>query len=153
MVRAFTQTDGRLALILVPLLAVVFGLVFISCITGDDDDATATPSDSAATLELTQGDNDGTFDVNVDEVITITLPANPSTGYEWAVAEINAGIVLYEGSDFKQSETDAVGSDGEEVLQFRAVRDGSTSIELKYWRSWEGDSSISDTFSVTINVN
>lgn len=75
------------------------------------------------------------IEVEAGESFEIALDANSSTGYEWRLAEKPArGIVRYEGSDYvaDPGSEDYAGGGGEQILRFRAVSEGETTISLEY---------------------
>jgi inhibitor of cysteine peptidase len=45
-----------------------------------------------------------------------------------------------------------VGGGGQRTFTFVAQKPGSVTLQLKLWREWEGDSSVTERFGVTINV-
>jgi inhibitor of cysteine peptidase len=78
--------------------------------------------------------------VNAQQEFDISLPSNPSTGYQWMVREISdESIVKYINSTFVSSGNQMPGSGGTEVLTFWAEKEGTATITLQYLRSWEPD--------------
>ncbi|MEZ4521208.1 MAG: protease inhibitor I42 family protein [Thermomicrobiales bacterium] len=129
------------------LVAIALSLLLSGCITGDDDDGGTDPD-----LTLTNGDAGGTFEVNEGDTIVVELESNPTTGYEWSVDELTPAVLTYTGSEYEPDEGDAVGQGGTQRLSFQAANPGQATLALKYWRSWEGDSSIDQRYTVTIDV-
>lgn len=79
-------------------------------------------------------DTDIPIEVTQGQVFTISLVANPSTGYVWN-AEYNAAIIdLLKPKKFIPS---AVGGKGEEIFEFLTKQAGDTQIKMKYQRGWE----------------
>lgn len=82
-------------------------------------------------------------EVTEEMVLVVSLPANPSTGYEWSfliskpdVLElITAEYVPEGGSEM------TVGQGGTWIASFRAVpgMSGDTDLVLSYQRTWETD--------------
>jgi inhibitor of cysteine peptidase len=71
---------------------------------------------------------------------TITLPANPTTGYQWQLARpLNDKMIKLISSEYIADDTGLVGSGGKQVWKFRALKVGRAAIALKYVRSWEKD--------------
>ncbi|MBF0169594.1 MAG: protease inhibitor I42 family protein [Nitrospinae bacterium] len=97
-------------------------------------------------------------DVSGAEVLTrerfgVELPSNPSTGYQWRLAEpLEEEFVTLVGSDYQESDSDAVGAGGTETWVFRAVGQGTTTIRLEYVRAWEENPVPADTWRLTIHV-
>jgi inhibitor of cysteine peptidase len=107
-------------------------------------------------LTLTQADRGKSFEAHQDDVIIVRLPENPTTGYRWAIEEVDEEILEPEESDFSLSDfslsPDAgIGGGGERKLSFRAKKAGIAHLELKLARSWEESAGI-DRYGVTIHV-
>lgn len=100
---------------------------------------------------LTEADNGRTVDLKVGETIEVTLPENATTGYRWAVDRLDPGIVEAHESKPHYS-SGQTGSAGEVTFSFKAGKAGSGDIQLKYWRHFEGDSSITQRFRVRLNA-
>jgi predicted secreted protein len=105
----------------------------------------------AASTSLTDADNGKTIQAHVGDEIHIALDANPSTGYSWSVEKIDGTLLPLKQSDFSASSS-AVGSGGTQTLTFVAKNAGTATLQLKYWRSFEGDKSITRRFAVTIQI-
>jgi inhibitor of cysteine peptidase len=105
-----------------------------------------------ADVEVTDADNGKSYTVRAGDHIQITLNSNPTTGYEWAVQSIKGTVISYLGSNYQSSGASMPGTGGTQTLTFRAELPGDSPIELKYWRSFEGDSSIGQTFSIQVKV-
>lgn len=86
------------------------------------------------------------------DALVVRLNENPTTGYRWALAELEGDAVTLEGDDFVRSAAAGVGGGGRRVLTFSAARPGTARIALKHWRRWEGDDSILERFSLTVGV-
>lgn len=72
--------------------------------------------------------------------ITITLPANQTTGYSWRIAnKPNPAVIKFIRSDYiaPKSGAPVVGQSGVEAWTFQAVGRGSTTLLLEYARPWE----------------
>ncbi len=90
--------------------------------------------------------------VNTQQQFEISLPSNPSTGYQWMVEEISdESVVKFVNSTFVSSGSEMPGSGGTEVLTFWAEKEGMATITLQYLRSWEPDQPAETrTISVTV---
>ena len=76
----------------------------------------------------------------VGELFTVTLDANPTTGYSWDFAKpIDGAILKLASSEFKRPDTKLMGAGGKQIWTFRAMDKGKTTITLKYFRPWEKD--------------
>jgi len=92
-----------------------------------------------AELILTQADKGQFFEVQRDDVILIRLPENPTTGYLWAIDEINGAVLELEDSDFVPASNAGIGGGGERIFRLSAKSTGTSHVELKMKREWEAD--------------
>ena len=90
----------------------------------------------------TESNNGDNLNLKINDVITIKLESNATTGYKWNLSEENnSGIIAIVSSDYteKENKDNLVGSGGFETLTFKAVSRGSATIILTYNRPWEKD--------------
>jgi inhibitor of cysteine peptidase len=76
---------------------------------------------------LTDADNGKQIFIKTGDMLTLTLPSNPTTGYSWQVMEIDNAILTQNGeADYKQSSDSEglVGAGGTETFHFKAVGTG-----------------------------
>lgn len=105
---------------------------------------------------LTEKNNGGSINLKVEDTVVIRLESNPTTGYSWILDEkTDTSIVSVVDSEYVKSVKDEelVGAGGHEVLTFKAVSKGKTSIILNYERPWEEDEEPLETFEINISVN
>jgi inhibitor of cysteine peptidase len=74
--------------------------------------------------------------VNVGDNFKIELKSNPTTGYQWQLAEPLNNIELV-SSRYIPPNTNLVGAGGKEIWIFKAIKVGKTHISFKYLRPWE----------------
>lgn len=74
--------------------------------------------------------------VRVGEAFAISLPANPTTGYDWQV-EISSGSVVLLRRDHHRS-ADRIGAGGTTTFTFQATAPGEAVLRFRYLRPWEG---------------
>ena len=71
----------------------------------------------------------------------VTLPANPTTGYQWTVTNYDKKIFMMIGSKFLGSRTRLMGAGGQMTFTFARVKGKSypksTQLLFTYARSWE----------------
>ncbi|MDY6794337.1 MAG: protease inhibitor I42 family protein [Actinomycetota bacterium] len=78
------------------------------------------------------------IEVEKGEEFTIILESNPTTGYQWQLAEpLNEEILVLEQTEFEESEEELIGAGGEEKWTFKAEGLGETSVSFVYMRPWE----------------
>lgn len=80
-----------------------------------------------------------TLQVQEGHLFTITLVANPSTGYQWDLSNpVDPRFLSLHASHFVPPPSPArFGQEGHQVMSFQALRRGMTSISLKYCRPWD----------------
>lgn len=111
-------------------------------------------SPASSEVEIGSDANGIQIELNIGQVLVISLASNPSTGYGWHVVEIDEAILRQVGeTELIQEQTDEqiVGAGGTEVLRFEVVGSGTTTLTLTYDRSWE-DLPPEETFTVTVIV-
>ena len=114
--------------------------------------AISAAADKANTMQtLTEADNDRTIDLRVGDTIRVSLPENATTGYRWEIDRIDEQIVEAAGSE-PHYPGGAVGAGGEVTFAFKGKKSGAGDITLKYWRHFEGDSSVTKRFHLRLNT-
>lgn len=102
-------------------------------------------------VHLSKDDDGKTVSVAAGDEVVVTLDENPTTGYVWAIDKIDDQVLALNSSDYT-SDAPVPGSGGTRTLTFTTKQAGTSPLDLKDWRSWEGDKSIIGRFSVTIKV-
>jgi predicted secreted protein len=131
------------------LIVLAFAAMFTNLLGGSSPD-TGTRRDL---WEVTAVDSGSELNVDRGDRIEVRLESNPSTGYGWELDEFDGRVMSFDSSDYVAPDNAAVGQGGVEVLRFTAVDDGESTLKLKYWRAWEGDASVIETFEITVNVS
>ena len=114
-------------------------------------------------LVLTAADNGRHLDISQGCEVQLTLNENASTGYRWSLAPLDPTLLelvsaqaLANPGDGASSQVPgvapAVGSPGQVVYRFKALRPGRTVISLGLLRSWEGDRSSIDRFRLNLQI-
>ncbi|MBL7977428.1 MAG: protease inhibitor I42 family protein [Bacteroidetes Order II. Incertae sedis bacterium] len=94
-----------------------------------------------------------TFTGKAGDLFSLSLNANPSTGYAWYPTEESKAIAVQVNDGvFKSSNTDpmVVGAGGTQTLPFKVVKSGEVVVE--YRRSWEKEVSPAETCRVTVQL-
>ena len=104
-----------------------------------------------ASTSLTSPDNGKTIQVHAGDEIDIALDSSPDTGYRWAIEKSDDTLLTLKQSNFSASNS-SIGSSGTQTFTFVAKSVGTVNLQLKYWRSFEGDKSIIRRFAVTIQI-
>jgi len=95
------------------------------------------------TLALAQKDFSREFKamrVPLGKVITISLEANPTTGFSWKLVSISDKSILeFVRKEFSPVKVKIVGAGGVEKWSFKTLKSGQAVIVLEYSRVWEKD--------------
>ncbi len=104
-------------------------------------------------IDLDSANNGVTLDVTANQVLSIHLDSNPTTGYKWdLVAPPDSRVLKLVLSKYNAPTSGAVGAGGSENWQFQAVGRGTTSLKLAYARPFEPNNPPAKEFSITVNV-
>lgn len=93
------------------------------------------------------------IEVATDKMFTLALESNPSTGYQWELAQpLDETKLKLVDSFYREPQTDRVGAAGVQLWLFRALASGETTISMKYVRPWEKDVAPVETVSLTVII-
>lgn len=101
-------------------------------------------------MVLTEADNGKTVSVAAGSSLAVELPENASTGYRWSPDPPPLGAVALVGTEHETST--ATGGSGKVRFEFKAKDVAAAKLRFKYWRPFEGDSSVQKEFGVTVQV-
>ena len=96
-------------------------------------------------------ENSGTIDLilaKLNQPFTISLPANPTTAYQWFV-DYDYYLLRLDLERFEKS-SPAIGSGGNSIFVFSPQRPGKTTISLVYRRPW--DNIVADVASFRVEI-
>ncbi len=136
-----SMRPATLLIILAAVAVVAVGVIAITQ-TGKSIAASATlgPAEAGSAVALEVGGE-----------LTITLPANPSTGYSWVVTALNPALLTQIGEPEFSAESNLIGAGGTMTFRFQGTAAGQDSLQLDYLRPWEDNEPL-DTYSVTVNI-
>lgn len=99
------------------------------------------------------GNNNQAFSLTDQQLLEVSLPSNPSTGYMWMVKENGSFTPLTQLNEHFESFSpdQAIGADGLTILQFMPTGQGTTQLELFYRRPFEANGEILNTYSIQVN--
>lgn len=69
--------------------------------------------------------------------LRVVLPAQPGTGFAWAAAPAERGLLAERSADCPPPEGDSVGGRAPVCFAWTAIREGATQIRFVYRRPWE----------------
>ena len=102
-------------------------------------------------IRFTDEDNGETEALAVGDVLVITLDGNPTTGYQWQVADYDDAVLEQKGEPTYTRHGAAIGGGGSYDFRFEAAGKGETDLRLIYFRPFENKPPIK-TFTMTISV-
>ena len=112
--------------------------------------APATPA--ASSQSLTEADAGRSIGLRVGDKLEVTLPGNPTTGFQWEVGSLDTSVLKPIGEPEYKPSSNALGSGGQFTFHFEAVTPGQTTLQLIYHRPFEKDTPPAQTFEVTVTV-
>lgn len=104
-----------------------------------------------APLKVMERDSGSMIELRVGDQFDLVLDANPTTGYNWEVAE-RVRVVEQVGEPAFTPESRALGAGGKMTIRFQAVAPGEEWLRLVYRRSWEESIAPQKTFELYILV-
>jgi len=90
------------------------------------------------------------FSTGVGREFTVTLTANPSTGYDWH-RDYDPSMLNLAGIAFEPAAGAALGSGGTMTMRFKALKAGETMMTLRYSRGLEVQAADQKVFTVSID--
>jgi inhibitor of cysteine peptidase len=103
-------------------------------------------------LALEAEDNGSEITLQKGQILTITLPGNPSTGYSWMMIDPEGSILRQVGEPEFKADSELVGAPGTLTLRFEAVEAGQMDFTLGYQRPWETGVEPLETFTAQVIV-
>ena len=82
----------------------------------------------------------------------VTLPSNPTTGYQWTVKEYDKSLLQLVGSQYSAGQTKLIGAGGNMVFTFKLASEQALPLNTKivfiYARPWESGKGALKTVTV-----
>lgn len=97
-------------------------------------------------------------EVTAGDSFTVTLCSNPTTGFQWAEAQISDQAVIaqvdhkFEAPEYPSDRPPPPGTAGQEVWTFTALKEGESTISMEYNQPWEGGLKGEWTFVLAVVV-
>jgi inhibitor of cysteine peptidase len=101
---------------------------------------------------LGEQDNGKVIEVKKGQILDISLPGNPTTGYNWVVDPATLTIITQEGEPDFKADSDLIGAGGMITLNFKATALGQETLHLEYRHPWEAEMTPEGEFDVTVVV-
>lgn len=87
----------------------------------------------------------------------ITLPQNPTTGFQWTLVSYDNSLISLVGSDYKAPKTKLIGAGGNILFTFKTIKNKfypkSTKLIFQYARSWEPATAVSKEIVIQFKQN
>ena len=103
-------------------------------------------------IEIDYNNNNKIINANINELITIKLKENPTTGYRWKLNEFDKKILELLDSKYNAL-SPGIGGGGMRSFTFNPIEKGKTKIQLTLKREWEKDIEPIDKFIVFIQTS
>ena len=100
---------------------------------------------------LSEQDGGKTVELHAGDKLEVSLKGNPTTGYQWEMAAVDAAILKLVGEPEFNPDSGALGAGGKVTLRLIAVAAGQTTLQLIYHRPFENVPPIK-TFKATVVV-
>jgi len=110
---------------------------------------------AVAEVKLDTSNDGGQKELARGQTLIVTLDSNPTTGYSWAVADVDKNVLHQIGDSVYQSSNtnpNVVGAGGKETFHFEAANAGTTTLKMIYRRPWETGVAPIKTFTVQVTV-
>jgi inhibitor of cysteine peptidase len=106
-----------------------------------------------ADLVFNEKDNGALVEVPRGSKVTIELPENPTTGFQWIVNAIDELFLAPEGDAFLTGNQMGLGGGGVRRFFFRAKGSGCTSLSLIQKRAWQSDNEATGSFKLAVQIS
>ena len=110
-----------------------------------------TPEPQTIKIDPTEGV--GEIDMRVGDTLELSFESNPTTGYQWEVAELNPDVLRQVGeAEYIAPTSNLLGAPGKEIFRFEAISTGETLLKLVYHRPFEPEVPPEQSYEVNIIV-
>lgn len=109
-------------------------------------------SPPSQTVALSQSDSGTTVSLHQNQIMTVSLQGNGSTGYTWNVILGAESILAQQGNPEFVADSNAIGSGGTYKFTFKATALGTAPLNLIYHRPFETGVAPLLTFGITVAV-
>jgi inhibitor of cysteine peptidase len=87
-------------------------------------------SSSPRTVAVTQNDTGTTVYLHQNDLLTVSLQGNASTGYVWDVQSGTGSVLTQQGDVVFAADSNAIGSGGTYTFTFKATTQGTTTLNM-----------------------
>jgi len=125
-------------------------LSFYFSVLGYGNSSDTSPQSQA--LVLGQNDSGATVSLRQNQIISVSLWGNGSTGYTWDVVPGAESILIQQGNPEFVADSDLIGSGGTYKFTFKASVPGTATLNIIYHRPFETGVAALQTFAITVTV-
>jgi predicted secreted protein len=110
---------------------------------------------------VTAQDNGSSLILRQGETLQVVLSGNAGTGYGWDLEHHDPSRIKPLGMESRQTpgpplpdgrSLPLAGGQQQISFLFRMLRPGRSTLQLRYWRPWEGAGSIIERFRVRVEI-
>ena len=102
-------------------------------------------------IKLDNSYNNGTINIAKGGLIELCLEENPSTGYLWNIIDMDYSKLQMVNDMFEEGHLE-IGVTGTRLFVFKALEIARTTIVMKYFQPWEGETSSIKEFVLNVHV-
>jgi inhibitor of cysteine peptidase len=104
-------------------------------------------------ISVDEKQKDSTLKLSLGDQVEVSLPGNPTTGYQWVLSAVKPDILEQLGELEYKTSAPALGSGGRFTLRLKAISPGESPVELDYRRPFDAlDVPSSDKFRILVQV-
>ncbi|HEY7543787.1 MAG TPA: protease inhibitor I42 family protein [Blastocatellia bacterium] len=105
------------------------------------------------TVTVTDKDNGKKISLAKGNMLIVRLEARPGTGYGWQVAKNEADKLKPEGEPtLEPPDKEVMDGIEHQVFRFKAISEGTITLELHYVRPWEKEAPPEKTYSIEVQI-
>jgi len=97
-------------------------------------------------------DSGNTYHVQIDDIIKLQLPGDPSTGNTWRKIFYNDSVLIKVGKKDYKIGDEVTGEGGFYYYRFRAIATGKSVIKMEYGNRFESKKKAIKHFEITVIV-
>ncbi len=131
-----------------PVALLVLAFFLASC-----QAAEVRPPQPLAPVKVTAEDQGRTFKAVVGQTVTINLEGNPSTGYDWHFTSLDETMLELITRTADPLFPGRTGSPARMLIHLKALRAGTATVKMAYFRAWEGPQKAENFFEFTVQID
>ncbi len=131
------------------VLHIIVGSLFLTLLA-----ACVSPQQPSAQERLNADHNSQSITLSLGQTLTISLPGNPGTGFQWEITRMPPFLAQEGTPEFRPDDSSGqrVGAGGLTVWHMKANAPGSGALDFAYRRAWEKEVPPAKTIHYEIRV-